>query len=75
MSFAKLSKLCDTVFSNFKLKCTSSCCTAEVIIAEQDHQQPPKHEETNQPPLKLKDIFIDPKEEVKEDTEPSVKKE
>lgn len=57
----KLAKLCDSLFSNVKLKCTSSCCTAEVTINESEHQQPPQqspsHTDNNQPPLKLKDII------------------
>lgn len=66
----KLAKLCDNAFSNFKLSCKSSCCTMTI---EQEHehehekQQPPKPDDNNQPPLKLKDIFT----EQKEDTEPA----
>lgn len=71
----KLSKLCDSAFSNFKLSCKSSCCVAEVAFSEPEHQAPPKVDDNNKPPLKLADIFHDPKNEIKEDTEPSVKKE
>ena len=67
----KLSKLCESAFSNLKITCKSTCCN--VVIEHDNHnevQQSPKNndiDENNKPPAKLADIFVEPNEQSKKE--------